>query len=422
MNMVIIGNGAGGLAALEAIRKHDQASSITVISKESQKPYSRVLLPYWLTRKTTWDNMFIRENDYFESLNAECLQAEAVKVDPKAKNVLLADGNNLPYDRLLIASGSSPVKPPIPGLEGNRVLHLWNLDDAARMDALFDKGGRALVIGSGFVALQAAWAAIKRGLDVSIVEIMQRILPTVLDDSAARLLADKIVDAGADLRVKTICEKVDHDPDGGLCAHLAGGESIKADLIIVGAGARPNIDFLKDSDLAVDRGVLVNDRMETNLEGVYAVGDAAQGPSFLDNEPVVYALWPTAVEMGAVAGANMAGQAVSYSGAFNMNVTQFFNVTVASMGDFMESVGDEVWLDHGLPEGQYFKIVLRNRTIRGAVAVGDSTLTATFGMLNPLIRGRVKLDRDPSFCKNIMARNLAEHYQLFAKRLSMCGK
>ncbi len=415
MQIVIIGNSAAGLSALEALREFDQDSNVTIISKESIWPYSRVLLPYYLRGKTPYANLFIRDKNYFKEHDAVCIKERVIKVDSESRQIILEGGRRLEYDRLLIASGSSPVKPPIPGLEREGIYHMWTRDDAEALMPYYEKGGKVVVIGAGFISLQAAWAALYRGLEVCIVELLPRIMPRVIDDHCAQLLTDQMEELGVEIRVDTITEKIERSADGTFILHLKGGETITADFIIVGAGVRPNIDFLKDTDIEIDRGILVNNRMETNLPGIYAAGDVAQVPSALRSETVVHALWPTAVKSGRIAGTNMAGEEAIYSGSLNMNVTQMFDTTVASMGDFIETDGMETWIDESLPKDQYFKILLRGGIPVGAVAAGGPDLIVTLGLLQPMIREKVNLGTQPGKLRTIVAQNLAQHHQTFIK-------
>lgn len=388
MNIVIIGNSAAGLSALEAFRKQDQISSVTVITCEETRPYSRVMLPYYLREKISYEKMFIRDDRYYEGLNTKCIQGNVVNLLPEQRQVVLKSGQVIPYDKLLIATGSSPVKPPVKGLAGEGIHHLWTLDDIRRMEPSFIRGKRIAFLGSGFVSLQGAWAALVKGLDVAVVELMDRIMPKALDEKGAELLALKIREKGVDLRVGKLTTEVTRSCMGELVLHFCDGSTLVVDLVIVGTGVRPNIDFLKNTEISCQQGILVNERMETTLPGVYAAGDVARVPSFFDGMPVVHALWPTAIETGKVAGNCMASKDDVYLGSLNMNVTQMFDVTVATMGEFMDGEDRDNWIDERLAENQYLKIVSKNGVPIGAVAVGESELVCTLGMLRPLIRGK----------------------------------
>jgi NAD(P)H-nitrite reductase large subunit len=415
MRIVMIGNSAAGLSALEAFRKIDQETKVTVISKETIQPYSRVLLPYYLRGVIPYPNLFIRDKDYYNKLNAECIQDRVIKVNPGNRQVQLESGQILAYDRLLIATGSSPVKPPIPGLEGDGIYPMWSLADAEALAPWYDRGGKVAIIGAGFISLQAAWAALYRGLDVSVVELMPRIMPRVVDDRCAQLLTNQMKKMGVDIHLSTEVEEVERTPAGSFVLHLKGGGSITADFIIIGAGVHPNIDFLKDTGIKIEQGILVNDQMETNIPGIYAAGDVAQAPSALRKESVVHALWPTAIKSGRIAGTNMAGEKAVYSGSLNMNVTMMFGITVASMGDFIEIDEMDTWTDDNIPEDQYLKILMKNGIPVGALLAGDPELTSTLGILQPLIREKIHVGEEAGRLKSFLAQNLVKHHPAFSR-------
>jgi len=420
MQIVIIGNSAAGLSALEAFREKDQSSRVTIVTKEEKRPYSRVLLPYYLRGKIPYENLFIRDKDYYTRMNAKCIIGNVVKLLPEQQSILLENKTLLPYDRLLIATGSSPVKPPIPGLSGKGIFHLWNLADVQNMAPYFKKNKRLVVLGSGFVSLQGAWAARSKGLTVSVVELMDRIMPRVLDDHAAGLLAAGMKKSGVDLHVNTLTRKIERTEDGKLVLHFKGGNTLAADVIIVGTGVQPNVDFTAGTKISIDEGIVVDKQMKTTLPGVYAAGDVAQVPSTFGGEPVVHALWPTAIETGRIAGTCMAGENIVYQGSLNMNVTQMFNITVASMGDFIDFEGTESWADKSLPKDQYLKILMKKGIPVGAVCAGSSELISTLGCLRPLIRGKVRIQGGPGVLKAMLAKEIVQHHQAFAKRNNPC--
>lgn len=421
MQIVIIGNSAAGLSALEAFRKKNQSSRVTLVSKEGKMPYSKVLLPYYLRGKVPYKNLFIRDKNYYARMNAKCITGKVVKLLPEQQSILLENKSLLPYDKLLITTGSSPVKPPIPGLSGKGVYHLWNLADVQNLAPYFKKGKSVAVLGSGFVSLQGAWAALSRGLKVSVVELMPQILPSVLDDHAAELLALRIKQSGVDLRVNTLTQKIERTRDGKLVLYFKDGNTLTSDVIIVGTGVKPNVDFTANTKISIDAGIVVDEQMQTNLPGIYAAGDVAQVPSTFGGDHVVHALWPTAIETGCIAGTCMAGENIVYQGSLNMNVTQIFDITVASMGDFMDIEGTDSWIDKSLPKDQYLKVLMKKGVPIGAICAGSSELISTLGCLRPLIRGKVRIQEgDPGMLKEMLAKNIVHHYHAFAKRNNPC--
>jgi nitrite reductase (NADH) large subunit len=391
MEIVIIGNSAAGISALEAFRKYDQTSKVTLISKETDIVYSRVLLPYYLSGKLSQDKMVIRDPDYYSTMQTTIIQNDVVEICEKKKEILLADQQTIAYDRLLIATGSSAVKPPIEGLNHPQIFHMWTLDDVHQIEPLFKAGKRALFLGSGFVSLKAASVATSQGLDVTIYELMPRIMPQMVDDPGAELIEQKMIDSGAKLHVNTATTKVEKKPDGTLVVSAEGKEPLEVDFIIVGTGVRPNISFLVDSKVKVDRGILVNQKMETSVEGIYAAGDVAQGPTTFEEQHQIHALWPTAVEMGKIAGANMSGKSLDYSGSLNMNVSEFFGITAASIGRFIEDDQNEGFVYQEREKDGYLKVVFVQGVPVGGIAVGNPELVPYLGMLRPMIRKKKKI-------------------------------
>lgn len=389
MRTVIIGNSAAALSALESFRKYDKDSPVTIISKEGGNAYSRVLLPYYLRGKVDHDTFFIRTPEYYKEMNVTYLENEVVSMDHNQKIVQLNNGQTVEFDKLLIATGSSAINPPIKGLSGDGVYNMWTLEDIHNMEPLFKRGNRVLVLGSGFVALQAAWSATCKDLEVTIYELAPRIMSRVLDEKGAEELHKKIVGFNADVHLNVMTTEIERKENGTLVVKAKDKEPIEVDLIIVGTGVRSNMNFLQNTSVKTDRGVLVNEFMETNVKDIYAAGDVSQGLTAFDEKHVIHALWPTAIETGKIAGANMAGKKSEYIGSLNMNVTQLFEITVASMGKFYDEDGDEVW--EQTDERGYIKMVLKEGIPIGATIAGKSELVKYLGALRPLIRKKKKL-------------------------------
>ncbi len=417
-NTVIIGNSAAGINALESFRKYEADSLVTLISEEPGPAYSRVLLPYFLRKKVSFENLFIRQDNYYKGMKVNTYFGDGVRqIEVDKQRVRLESGVLIPFDRLLIATGAHPVKPPVQNLAGPGVHHLWTLQDAQKLDSLLYPGKRALILGSGFVALQAAWAAIKRGLDVTLFELMPRIMPRVLDDQGALLLHQEILSHGVDLRTEIVTEGIERSGDGTIRVFAKGCPPFSVDVIIVGTGVRPNIGFLQDSPVEIEGGIPVNSKMESSVRGIYAAGDVASGPTVFNEAHVPHALWPTAVEQGKIAGANMAGKELDYRGSLNMNVTGMFGITVASMGIYQgcEELEKVSYIDSG--EGRYLKILLRDQKPVGGVIVGTPEDVKLLGALRPFIRRNMSVNIRERFIKEGFHQDLMEKI-LYFQRLS----
>ena len=424
-HLAVVGNSAAALSALEEFRRRDGVTRVTLVSAEPGPAYSRVLLPYFLRGKVSRDGLVISGPEYYERMGAELLSGVRVeRVDAGARELELAGGRRLAYDRLLLATGSRPARPPIPGLDHPAVRSLWTLGDALGLDPVLRPGARALVLGSGFVALQAAWAARCRGLEVTVVELDGRIMPRVLDAGAAAVLHERIEAHGVPVLTGTATEALE-DEDGRVRVTAAGLGPSTVDVVITGTGARPNDELLPQALEEGRPGIPVDAAMRTPVHGVYAAGDVTRGPTALGGPPEIHALWPTAVEQGKVAGANLAAElagtrgtlspattppsaappAVAYRGSLSMNVTEMFGLTVASLGRFVDTEGDDVLVTDGLPGLAYFKLVSRDGLPVGAVALGGAGGAVILGRLRPYVRWGKPLPelssfldgRDPAF-------------------------
>jgi nitrite reductase (NADH) large subunit len=398
MNLAIVGNSAAALSALESFRERDLTSPVTLVSEEAGPAYSRVLLPYYLRRKLSYDGLFIRRMDDYARLRAATeFGARVERVDPATRQLELADGRRLGFDRLLLATGSTPARPSLPGLDGPGVHTLWSLDDAVRLDPAFRDGARVMVLGSGFVALQAAWAARQRGLQVIVVELLEQILPRVLDAAAARILHEQLVAHGVDVRTGTRTDGLETDRRCMVRVSTRGASPFTVDAVIVATGARPNDGLLPECLEPGAPGIPVAETMETSVAGVFAAGDVTRGPTAAGGPREIHALWPTAVEQGRVAGANLAGAGVSYAGSLSMNVTEMFGLTVASLGRFVEGDGDDVFESRDLAGIRYLKLVSRAGVPVGAISLGEPEGAALLGRLRPFVRQKRLLPDLPAF-------------------------
>jgi NADPH-dependent 2,4-dienoyl-CoA reductase/sulfur reductase-like enzyme len=402
MRVVIIGNSAAALAAAETFRRFDRASALVLVSAEAGPAYSRVLLPYYLRGALPRERLFLRDLASYESLGAKTLFGRAViHLDDRRRILILEDGEALPWDRLLVACGARPVLPRVGELRGHTV---WSLRDADGLLPELLPGRRAVFIGSGFVALQAAWAACARGLRVTVLEALPRVLPKVLDEQGSALLEGRMRAHGVDVRCAVGIERVERQEAAASAAATAAAQAagaplrvvlscedpnVDADLLVVAAGVRPDLSFLQGTAVAVaPGGILVDERMRTSAAGIYAAGDAALGPDVFGEAHAAHALWPTAVEQGRVAGANLAGRERAYPGSLNMNVAELFGLTVASMGRFQESgdPAEQAVVRHDPRTGRYVKLLFRDGIPLGGVVLGSPEDLDALAALRPRIR------------------------------------
>jgi NAD(P)H-nitrite reductase large subunit len=382
---LIIGGGPAAINAIETIRDLDQgANPITLVSDDPA--YARMVLPYYLAAQIPEGQVYTADDAYFDALKVDRrIGTRAQAIDPQAKTVTLQDGQRLPFDNLLIATGSSAVVPPIPGTDLPGVYPLWTL---THTEAVLQKTQaiprpEVVFIGAGFIGFIVLNAMYKRGWKLHVVEIADHVLPRMLDSQSAKLVESWLEQKGVALHLGTTVQSITESNHRKRLT-LANGQQLEADLVIVATGIRPNLDLLLGSGISVDQGILVNERMQTNFPFIYAAGDVAQGPDLLGDKPAVHAIQPTAVDHGRIAGANMAGQTVPYPGSLLMNILDACGLQCASFGRWDEA-GAEAMTICNPDRPIYRKLLWTGDQITGAVFVGPAN---DLGMLNDL--GMVK--------------------------------
>lgn len=387
---VIIGGGPAGINAIETIRQFDTNAPITLISDE--RAYARMALPYFLAREIPEGQLAIGSDEFFERLHVtRRIGRRVTRVDGAARTVRLGDGEVIGFDTLLLATGSSPVRPPIPGADGRHVHNLWTLADAlAVMESAKAKRPSAVLIGAGFIGLIILNALHKLGWKLSVVELEGQILPKMLDRRGAEAAEAWLRERGID--IYTGCGVTAVDGARKKTVALADGQTLSANLVILSTGIKPNVGFLDGSGVRIDQGVVVDARMQTSVAGIYAAGDVAQGPNLLGGPPVIHAIQPTAVDHGRVAGANMAGHARTYAGSLVMNILDVAGLHCTSFGRWQESDDTtETWNAAG---PVYRKLVWDGTRLAGGIILGpieDTTMLTDVGMLKGLIQSQVDL-------------------------------
>jgi phenylglyoxylate dehydrogenase epsilon subunit len=292
---LIAGASHAALAALEAIRMTDSDSDLTVIAKDDRLPYSPTILPYVVSGHARPERVFLQDDEFFERARASYLRGRSLThIDAETHVAQLSDGTALGYRKLLLATGARPAVPPIPGLADVPMHVLRTLDDALRLRECLPSARRAIVLGGGLVGMHAAENLRKGGADVTILEIEPQLLPAYFDAEAAAIIARAFTNAGVDVRVDTKVTLV-APRDGGFTLQLQGGESLEGDLLVIGTGVTPVMDYLEGTPVATDRGILVDDTMRTSVGDVWAAGDVAQARGFYTSAPVLNGILPYAV-------------------------------------------------------------------------------------------------------------------------------
>ena len=392
MNHVIIGNSVAAVGAMRAIRNIDKEGSITVISRERYQAYGRQLISYLLGGLINEKRMAYLPPGFCENNGIDLrLESEAVAVDTKANSVKLKNGESIKYDRLLIATGGDPFVPPIEGLaEKERVFTFTTWDDAAKLKAVSGEIEHAVVIGGGLIGLKAAEGLHLLGKKVTIVELADRVLSAAFDRTAGRIIAKKMKANGIDVITEDTVTAIRGTGSAITGVTLKSGDTIACDTVVVAIGVRPAASFLSGSNIEVNRGVLVNDHMQTSVSNVYAAGDVAEASDFFTGQKNPMPIWPDAYIQGDVAGTDMAGGDKKYAGGLAMNSIEFFKVPTISMGitNPADDGGFEVLTSQEPEKYCYRKIVLKGNQLVGAVLVG---VVDRAGIFSGLIREKVEV-------------------------------
>ncbi len=391
MDHVIIGAGPAGVIAAETLRAVDPAASVTIVGDEPEPPYSRMALPYYLSGRIGEDGTYLRkDNGYFGGLGIAVKYGRVGKVDPGRRRLSLDDGQDLSYDRLLIATGSRPVSPPIEGVGLPGVHPCWTLEDGRNIARLAKPGAKVVLMGAGFIGCIILEALAKRGVSLSVIEMADRMVPRMMSQKAGTMIKNWCESKGVNAHTSTKVTRIGKRSGKGpaLSVELDSGASLDADLVISATGVRPNTEFLKGSGVEVRHGILVDDRFQTNVGGIYAAGDVAEGRDFSTGEYSVQAIQPTAVDHGRVAALNMAGRSVHHQGSVNMNVLDTMGLISSSFGLWMGIEGGEQTELHEPEAFRYLNLQFDGDVLVGAHSIG---LTQHVGVLRGLIQTRLHL-------------------------------
>ncbi|MDZ7840096.1 MAG: FAD-dependent oxidoreductase [Gammaproteobacteria bacterium] len=401
MQHVVIGAGPAGVVAAEHLRKHDPSAGITIVGAEPEPPYSRMAIPYYLIRQIDETGTHLRKRPgWYEQQDIEVRQGRVASVDPDGDSIRLDDGGVIRYDKLLIATGASPLTPPIPGTDLPGVHNCWNLDDARAIIEYCAPEKRIVLIGAGFIGCIILEALAASGAEVHVVEMENRMVPRMMNETAGGMIRQWCENKGIQVHTSTKVESIEKS-GGGLGVSLGSGETIDADLVITATGVASNIDFARDSGIDIDEGVRVNEYLQTSRDNVYAAGDCAQGRDFSTGEYSVQAIQPTAVEHGQIAARNMTlGHKRHHWGTVNMNVLATLGLISSSFGLWMGADGGDSTELLDRDGFRYLNLQFQDDVLVGASSLG---LTEHVGVLRGLIQSRTplrkwkdKLKRDPT--------------------------
>ncbi|MFH0888269.1 MAG: FAD-dependent oxidoreductase [Planctomycetota bacterium] len=355
MKIIIIGSGAAGISAVQTIRQNDpdKELNITLISSERETTYSPCALPYVISANIPYKRLARLDKKFFKENKVQAFWGGSVcKISPAKKCVTLKNGKTFFYDKLLIATGSVPVKPPIQGIDKKGVFCVDTLSNTRRIKnylryekIISSKGktnGKIAIIGAGFTGIETALALRKQGIEVVILEMLDRILARMLDADFINLVHQKISSLPTDNGEKTIEFKLSTEvveikgKDKVKSVVLKNGDNIPVNMVIVAVGVKPNMWFLNESEIKTNKGIVVDTRMQTSVPDIYAAGDVAETFDYITGEKTISAIWPNAVEQGKIAALNIIGKETHYQGAYNINVLNLEGTPVVSMGEIFD--------------------------------------------------------------------------------------
>ena len=370
---LVVGSSHAALEAVTAIRMHDAEGSLTLLTRDPHLPYSPTVLPYVVSGRSAPDGIFLRDEKFFADQRVALKRGTALKALHAERNTAeLADGSEIAYEKILLATGASPAIPPIPGIEQVAYHVLRTLDDATKLNAAMKASKQAVVMGAGLVGMHAAENLVKAGARVTIVEMAKQLTDGYFDATAAALIEKAFTDNGATILTGSRVVKLAPSAAGATLM-LENGTTLDADLLLVATGVRPNMDYLAGSRVEHDRGILVGDTMQTSVENVWSAGDCAQAKGFYSDARVMNAILPDATEQGRIAGMAMAGDPglKRYPGGVPLNTYHFFGRHAISVGSSRAPEGAEVVTRFDEASGRYLKVIFFEGRLFGIYGVNE---------------------------------------------------
>lgn len=371
---LVIGNSAGAVGCIEGLRSIDTQSSIGLVAEEEHHVYSRALIPYYLAGTITRDKMYYRPADFYQRAGVTLLSGQqAVALDTDSRRVELANGEQVGYGQLMLATGGKPIFPPIDGLDKKNVFTFHSFDDLLGIEKLLPKTKNAVILGGGVIGLMAAEVLKKRGLAVRVLELADRVLAPVVDETTSGLIESAFRKKGVELDTQNTIARI-HGDELVESITLQDGTTIPCDLLIVGIGVRPRTELASGTAIKVDRGILVDRQMRTTVPGVYACGDCASIYNFVTGRTQPLPLWPNAYLGGRIAAYNMAGISRKLLSGAGMNAMHFFDLNLVNAGINVTGTDSDSWhiVSKLEPENNiYRKFILDDEgVINGFILVG----------------------------------------------------
>ena len=377
---IVIGNGVAAVGCIEGIRSVDKDNKVTVVSEENHPVYCRPLISYYLENKTDIEHMNYRAADFYEKTDCEVLYGKkAIRIDVDAKKVVLDDGTELPYTQACVATGSAPFIPPFEGLDTvEKKFSFMTLDDTFALEKAINKDSKVLIVGAGLIGLKCAEGLHGRVASITVCDLADRVLSSILDTDCAGIVQKHLEANGIQFMLGDTAVRFERN-----FAQMKSGKAVEFDTLVLAVGVRANTTLIKDIGGEVNRGVLVNDRMETSLESIYAAGDCTEGNHVSLGQKRVLALLPNAYMQGHTAGVNMASGNEVFDKAIPMNSIGFFGLHIMTAGTYVGEMYEEK------TDSTLKRLFTKDGLLKGFILIGK---TERAGIYTSLIRERTPLD------------------------------
>lgn len=381
---VVIGNGVAAVGCIEGIRKKDAAGKIIVISEEPHPVYCRPLISYYLEGKTNLEKMAYRDKNFYERMGCKVLYGKkAAQIDPSTKQIALNDDTVIPYDKLCIATGSSPFVPPFTGLESVEQKHSFmTIDDMLELEASINENSDVLIVGAGLIGLKCAEGLKDRVSSITICDLADRVLSSILDADCAAIMQKHLEQNGINFMLNDSAISFDKNT-----AFMKSGKTVRFDVLVLAVGVRANTSLIKGIGGEVNRGILISNKMETSIPDIYAAGDCTEGEDISFHDKRVLAILPNAYMQGNCAGINMAGGSSVFDKGIPMNSIGFFGLHAMTAGSYYTAEqGCELYEEKS--EGTLKRLFTRGDYLTGFILIGA---TERAGIYTSLIRERIPL-------------------------------
>ncbi|CAK8717070.1 Pyridine nucleotide-disulfide oxidoreductase [Candidatus Electrothrix laxa] len=399
MKYLIIGGSIAATTALNVLRANRTDAEIQVVADEAVPFYYRALIPFLLDKSRRVDEILFTEQPTDDE-RVQFYHDRCIGVNPKKKVIGLASGGTLPYDKLLLAAGSSSLTPDIAGVDSKGVFTLRNMEEALKVREHLKRCENAVVVGGALAGIKMAEALQRTGVQVTVIEQLPHILPFIADTETADRMTKQLRQGGMEIHTDDSAEEILATDGKTTGVRLASGKSVPADLVLLMVGVQPNIEFLADSGIDIDQAVLTDREMRTSVPDIYAAGDMVQFHDAVIDKDVVSALWGNAVHMGRTAGFNMSGiQAYVPPLLSSLNSTEIAELPIISAGLLHTQSGQYAVYTEAQGDN-YRKLIFEQDRLVGMIFLGD---VSKAGVYTNLIRNRIPLgNRRAALVREVM--------------------